>query len=75
MAVTDVDTLLRHRLGCGGSGELTGVEVSASFLGRRNFNRYDAEDAVGQAWRGGWEPDTTRGAGASRRRRPTARGG
>ncbi|MER5622073.1 methyltransferase domain-containing protein [Streptosporangium sp. NPDC002544] len=48
-AVTDVDRLLRHRLGCGGSGELTGVEVSASFLGRRNFNRYDAEDAVGRA--------------------------
>jgi len=48
VAVTEVDTLLRHRLGCGGSGELTGVEVSASFLGRRNFNRYDAEDAVGR---------------------------
>ncbi|RJL32068.1 methyltransferase domain-containing protein [Bailinhaonella thermotolerans] len=27
----------------------SGVEVSASFLGRRNFNRYDAEDAVGEA--------------------------
>ena len=26
-----------------------GVEVSASFLGRRNFNRYDVEDAVGRA--------------------------
>ncbi|GLZ05746.1 hypothetical protein Acsp03_32120 [Actinomadura sp. NBRC 104412] len=26
-----------------------GVEVSASFLGRRRFNRYDAEDAVGRA--------------------------
>ncbi|WP_285780705.1 methyltransferase domain-containing protein [Microtetraspora sp. NBRC 13810] len=26
-----------------------GVEVSASFLGRRNFNRYDAEDVVGRA--------------------------
>ncbi|MFI0418304.1 TRM11 family SAM-dependent methyltransferase [Spongiactinospora sp. 9N601] len=26
-----------------------GVEVSASFLGRRNFSRYDAEDAAGAA--------------------------
>lgn len=34
----------RRRLG---GGEIAGVEVSASFLGRRNFNRYDAEDAVG----------------------------
>ncbi|MBB2908868.1 SAM-dependent methyltransferase [Streptosporangium becharense] len=48
-AVADTETLLRHRQDCGGSGELTGVEVSASFLGRRNFNRYDAEDAVGLA--------------------------
>ncbi|MCF6522484.1 methyltransferase domain-containing protein [Streptomyces sp. JJ36] len=31
----------------GGPG--TGIEVSASFLGRRAFNRYDAEDAVGTA--------------------------
>ncbi|MBA9001926.1 methyltransferase domain-containing protein [Thermomonospora cellulosilytica] len=31
------------------AGPFTGVEVSASFLGRRNFNRYDAEDAVGEA--------------------------
>jgi 23S rRNA G2445 N2-methylase RlmL len=28
---------------------VTGVEVSASFLGRRNYNRHDAEDAVGPA--------------------------
>ncbi|MFC5748195.1 methyltransferase domain-containing protein [Actinomadura rugatobispora] len=28
---------------------ITGVEVSASFLGRRNYNRHDAEDAVGSA--------------------------
>ncbi|GAA2413378.1 hypothetical protein GCM10010191_23890 [Actinomadura vinacea] len=28
---------------------ITGVEVSASFLGRRNYNRHDAEDAVGRA--------------------------
>ncbi|TNY34725.1 methyltransferase domain-containing protein [Thermomonospora catenispora] len=30
------------------AGPSTGVEVSASFLGRRAFNRYDAEDAVGE---------------------------
>ncbi|WP_328768994.1 methyltransferase domain-containing protein [Streptomyces sp. NBC_00286] len=28
---------------------ITGVDVSASFLGRRTFTRYDAEDVVGQA--------------------------
>ncbi|MGW4843193.1 TRM11 family SAM-dependent methyltransferase [Nocardia brasiliensis] len=34
----------------GGPAEVgTGIEVSASFLGRRNFNRYDIEDAVGTA--------------------------
>ncbi|WP_312007941.1 methyltransferase domain-containing protein [Streptomyces sp. B1866] len=36
------------RSGRDGRG-VTGVEVSASFLGRRAFNRYDAEDAVGHA--------------------------
>lgn len=34
-------------LGRAARGAARGVEVSASFLGRRNFNRYDAEDAVG----------------------------
>ncbi|MEV5414333.1 methyltransferase domain-containing protein [Thermopolyspora sp. NPDC052614] len=33
--------------GFSGVAGVSGVEVSASFLGRRNFNRYDAEDAVG----------------------------
>lgn len=33
--------------GPGGKTGIAGIEVSASFLGRRNFNRYDAEDAVG----------------------------
>ncbi|MFI0355659.1 TRM11 family SAM-dependent methyltransferase [Actinomadura sp. 9N407] len=27
---------------------VAGIEVTASFLGRRNFNRHDAEDAVGR---------------------------
>ncbi|GAA3110045.1 hypothetical protein GCM10017600_77330 [Streptosporangium carneum] len=49
VAAADVDALVRRRERYGGSGELTGVEVSASFLGRRNFNRYDAEDVVGRA--------------------------
>ncbi|MFJ6670245.1 TRM11 family SAM-dependent methyltransferase [Actinosynnema sp. NPDC091369] len=31
----------------GGGGAWTGVDVSASFLGRRNYSRYDVEDAVG----------------------------
>ncbi|WP_329429842.1 methyltransferase domain-containing protein [Streptosporangium sp. NBC_01495] len=44
----DLGTLMRLREEQGGSGAATGVEVSASFLGRRTFNRYDAEDAVGQ---------------------------
>ncbi|GII58781.1 hypothetical protein Pth03_71700 [Planotetraspora thailandica] len=45
----DLDGLLRPRLRHGGTGEVAGVEVSASALGRRNFTRYDVEDAVGQA--------------------------
>ncbi|MFI6512295.1 TRM11 family SAM-dependent methyltransferase [Streptosporangium sp. NPDC050855] len=44
----DLDELTRSRRRHGGSGPVTGVEVSASFLGGRNFNRYDAEDAVGR---------------------------
>ncbi|MEW2356458.1 methyltransferase domain-containing protein [Spirillospora sp. NPDC029432] len=37
-------------LGDGDGGRaVAGVEVSASFLGRRNFNRHDAEDAMGRA--------------------------
>ncbi|SEG82363.1 23S rRNA G2445 N2-methylase RlmL [Thermomonospora echinospora] len=47
-ATADTGRLLRLREEHGGPGRLTGVEVSASFLGRRNFNRYDAEDAIGQ---------------------------
>ncbi|MEU8378548.1 methyltransferase domain-containing protein [Streptosporangium sp. NPDC048865] len=50
----DVGTLMRLREEQGGPGGVAGVagvagvEVSASFLGRRAFNRYDAEDAVGR---------------------------
>ncbi|GAA4586882.1 hypothetical protein GCM10023194_34290 [Planotetraspora phitsanulokensis] len=45
----DLGALTRLRESHGGSGAVTGIEVSASFLGRRNFNRYDVEDAVGRA--------------------------
>ncbi|MBC6460433.1 methyltransferase domain-containing protein [Actinomadura sp. HBU206391] len=31
----------------GGAAEVRGVDVSASFVGRRNYTRYDIEDAVG----------------------------
>lgn len=42
------ERLLRHRNRLvPHGGKPAGVEVSASFLGRRSFNRYDAEDAVG----------------------------
>ncbi|WP_245266939.1 methyltransferase domain-containing protein [Saccharomonospora piscinae] len=39
--------LLRLRGRCGGAGTATGVDVAASFLGKRNYNRYDLEDTVG----------------------------
>ncbi|MBD3143181.1 TRM11 family SAM-dependent methyltransferase [Microbispora bryophytorum] len=45
----DLAVLARLRRHHGGLGAITGVEVSASFLGRRNFTRYDVEDAVGHA--------------------------
>lgn len=47
--IADVGLLMRLWQCHGGPGAVTGVEVSASFLGRRRFNRYDAEDAVGHA--------------------------
>lgn len=43
-----VRELLAARRRFGGPDSLAGVEVSASFVGRRNFNRYDLEDAVGR---------------------------
>ncbi|GIG89489.1 methyltransferase domain-containing protein [Plantactinospora endophytica] len=33
---------------CGGDRPISGVDVSASFLGRRNYTRYDLEDVVGE---------------------------
>ncbi|MEU7658501.1 methyltransferase domain-containing protein [Streptomyces lincolnensis] len=48
--LTDTDRLLSVRRGARASArDITGVEVSASFLGRRTFTRYDVEDVVGQA--------------------------
>ncbi|MET9831202.1 methyltransferase domain-containing protein [Streptomyces sp. NPDC006385] len=46
----DTEHLLSLRRGVTApAGEITGIEVSASFLGRRSFTRYDVEDAVGRA--------------------------
>lgn len=39
---------LRHSV-TASAREITGIDVSASFLGRRTFTRYDAEDIVGRA--------------------------
>ncbi|WP_194833592.1 methyltransferase domain-containing protein [Nocardia sp. XZ_19_369] len=50
--VTELDApaLREARRRCGGPAEFgAGIAVSASFLGRRNFNRYDVEDTVGAA--------------------------
>lgn len=41
-------SFLRHSAATSARG-ITGIDVSASFLGRRTFTRYDAEDIVGQA--------------------------
>ncbi|GAB2864622.1 methyltransferase domain-containing protein [Streptomyces deserti] len=46
---TDTDHLLSLRRTLTNAEDPTGVDVSASFLGRRAFNRYDVEDAVGRA--------------------------
>ncbi|MEO3811141.1 methyltransferase domain-containing protein [Sphaerisporangium sp. B11E5] len=46
-ASADARALTRLRERYAGPVPVTGVEVSASFLGRRNFTRYDAEDATG----------------------------
>jgi tRNA (guanine6-N2)-methyltransferase len=49
-AMTDTDLLMRLRRALTQApGEVPGIDVSASFLGRRTFNRYDAEDVVGTA--------------------------
>lgn len=46
-AAVPTSLLLHLRERCGGAVTATGVDVSASFLGRRNYTRYDVEDAVG----------------------------
>ncbi|GGT84352.1 TRM11 family SAM-dependent methyltransferase [Actinomadura citrea] len=49
-ALADTDLLLRLRRALTrGATDMPGIEVSASFLGRRTFTRYDAEDVVGTA--------------------------
>ncbi|MFC5216927.1 methyltransferase domain-containing protein [Streptomyces coerulescens] len=45
----DLEGLARGRRTHGGpSGFGNGIEISASFLGRRTYNRYDIEDTVGR---------------------------
>ncbi|MEU7892089.1 methyltransferase domain-containing protein [Nonomuraea sp. NPDC049152] len=43
----DAAAVVALKAAFGGSPEVKGVDVSASFLGRRTFTRYDIEDAVG----------------------------
>ncbi|GAA3772272.1 methyltransferase domain-containing protein [Plantactinospora mayteni] len=48
-AALPVRELLTARRRCGGQQRpASGVDVSASFLGRRNYTRFDLEDAVGE---------------------------
>lgn len=45
----DLEGLVRERVRHGGPPGLgDGIEISASFLGRRTYNRYDVEDTVGR---------------------------
>ncbi|MDF3145708.1 RNA methyltransferase, partial [Streptomyces sp. T21Q-yed] len=44
----DLAGLARERRARGGPAGFGGIEISASFLGRRTYNRYDIEDAVGR---------------------------
>ncbi|MCP2257539.1 23S rRNA G2445 N2-methylase RlmL [Streptoalloteichus tenebrarius] len=48
VAALRVEPLLALRERCDGSPAVSTVDVSASFLGRRNYSRYDLEDAVGE---------------------------
>jgi 23S rRNA G2445 N2-methylase RlmL len=48
VAGADVDRVRHVRELCGGPPGAGAVDVSASVLGRRAFNRYDLEDAVGE---------------------------
>jgi tRNA (guanine6-N2)-methyltransferase len=47
VATADLDRVLQVREDCGGRPDLRTLDVSASALGRRAFNRYDLEDAAG----------------------------
>jgi tRNA (guanine6-N2)-methyltransferase len=44
----DLEGLARERRARGGPAGFGGIEISASFLGRRTYNRYDIEDTVGR---------------------------
>jgi tRNA (guanine6-N2)-methyltransferase len=46
VAAADLDSAMAARARCGGR-PCGSVDVSASFLGRRTFSRFDVEDAVG----------------------------
>jgi tRNA (guanine6-N2)-methyltransferase len=48
VAAADLDHVLRVRERCGGPPGARTLDVSASALGRRAFNRYDLEDAAGE---------------------------
>jgi 23S rRNA G2445 N2-methylase RlmL len=48
VAAADLDRVLRVRDRCGGPPGARTLDVSASVLGRRAFNRYDLEDAAGE---------------------------
>ncbi|QYN34741.1 methyltransferase domain-containing protein [Pseudonocardia sp. DSM 110487] len=47
VAAADLERALRDRERCGGMPGVPTLDVSASVLGRRAFNRYDLEDAAG----------------------------
>ncbi|WP_433557524.1 methyltransferase domain-containing protein [Pseudonocardia xinjiangensis] len=51
LAAVDLGSVLAVRARCGGPPGRS-VDVSASFLGRRGFTRFDVEDAVGAALAG-----------------------
>jgi hypothetical protein len=71
VAGADVDRVRHVRELCGGPPGARTVDVSASVLGRRAFNRYDLEDAVGEvlARRLGLPYRSRRGGGRSSPRR------
>ena len=48
VAAADLDRAVRLRECCGGPPAGPALHVSASFLGRRAYGRYDLEDAVGE---------------------------